>query len=151
MRGSGGVRRLAFGAVWACVAGCGRPAERAPADTASRESATAPASVGATAVTRPAALDTRDVRDTLAAFIARERLTTLARECYAFEDAPEDPPYSFAVREKHDGRCGGDPNTAPRLFNIQWDAAGGRVITDARGLAAGRVDTLAGPRFVAPR
>jgi hypothetical protein len=87
------------------------------------------------------AQDSAAAFDTLAAIIARAHLTSLRRECYVFEDQPGTAPYAFTVREKHGGRCGGDPNVAPRLFDITWDPATGIVTTDARRVD-GEFDTL---------
>ncbi|WP_338846879.1 hypothetical protein V8J88_24320 [Massilia sp. W12] len=37
------------------------------------------------------------------------------------------------VREQHDAQCGGDPDTAPRLFSLQiW--RDGRVLSDAASM-----------------
>jgi len=40
------------------------------------------------------------------------------------------------VRERHGGKCGGDPKTSPRLFSIAVDDASGAVWTDARSLVS---------------
>ncbi len=98
--------------------------------------------------------DTAAVLDTLRAVVARNRMTTLPPTCLAFVPDPAAPPYAFDVREVHDAAlgCEGDPATAPRLFGIRWDTAGG-IITDAWGQVDGVEDTLRGPTYrrAAPR
>lgn len=40
-------------------------------------------------------------------------------ECVSLQPVP--PRWTFIVREEHAGRCGGDPLSAPRLFDIVVD------------------------------
>ena len=69
--------------------------------------------------------------------VAAYRLTRLASDCLMFQirDASQGQSYDVIVREKHDDACGGDLNTAPRLFTIQV-AADGRLRSDARTLTS---------------
>ena len=89
-----------------------------------------------------AAFDTAAVLDTLVRVIREQQLTTLAPACYSFEPDRGATPYHFTVREVHGGACGGDPQTAPRLFSIRWDPTTGDVETDAREPADGATDTI---------
>lgn len=85
--------------------------------------------VGAPRATAAVPLTDAAAEDTLARVIAETRLTTLPRECYAFE--PDDSArYRYSVREVHNRRCGGDPNTAPRMFDVRLDPATGAVLSD---------------------
>lgn len=91
---------------------------------------TAP-TVGVTSTARPArpALSEEAAEDTLARVIRQTQLTTLRPECYSFEES-DSTPYEYSVREVHNRRCGGDPNTAPRIFDIRLDPATGAVLSD---------------------
>ena len=62
--------------------------------------------------------------------IVKNRLTALKEECYVFivDDKPSS--YEIDVREKHNRECGGDPNTAPRLFGYVVDKNTGKMKTD---------------------
>ncbi len=53
------------------------------------------------------------------AAIAQGHWTNLAAECLSFQ--PMKPDWSFIVREEHNQHCGGDPLTAPRLFDVHVD------------------------------
>ena len=89
-----------------------------------------------------AAFDTTSVLDPLVRIIREQRLTTLTPACYSFERDADATPYRFTVREVHSAACGGDPQTAPRLFSIAWDAKTGDVETDAFRAADGVTDTI---------
>lgn len=66
------------------------------------------------------ALDSAAVRDTLQAVIETYDLAGgLRPECYTLKAWPGQPPVSVTLREVHDARCGGDPNTAPRIVSFQ--------------------------------
>lgn len=111
----------------ACLAACssesrvGKPPAAIP-DSGGRMTAAAPAHARADPTDSAA-------QDTLARVIAQMQLTTLRRECYAFEPA-DGRRHRYTVREVHGGSCGGDPNTGPRLFDLQFDPATGAVLSD---------------------
>jgi hypothetical protein len=59
-------------------------------------------------------------------------MTALPEECLGFHvEAPEIDTLYVDVRETHNDRCGGDPETAPRLFTIIVDKQSGAMKTDA--------------------
>lgn len=62
------------------------------------------------------------------AAIAQGHWTSLAGECLSFE--PATPEWTFVVREEHTDACGGDPLTAPRLFDVKVDPWTGVVTKD---------------------
>ena len=65
--------------------------------------------------------------------VKRNRLITVAEECvsYNFDATPKDY-YVVDVRENHrNPKCGGDPNTAPRLFSVRVSRTSGGMSTDA--------------------
>lgn len=65
--------------------------------------------------------------------VAEHRLTTLSDECLTFivgEETAE--AFHIDIREKHDAACGGDPDTAPRLFSYIVRKVDGALATDAR-------------------
>jgi hypothetical protein len=43
--------------------------------------------------------------------------------------------YLVEVRELHNAKCGGDPSTSPRLFNLRITIGGQDVWTDANSPA----------------
>lgn len=63
--------------------------------------------------------------------VEKHKLTTLKTECLMFVDEEAETSYLIDVREKHDEKCGGDPETAPRLFSYEIDKRSGRMKTDA--------------------
>jgi hypothetical protein len=123
----------AFGLTPICVAlvvltgACQRPPGDASrsAQGAGESATTATPGAGTTTATADAWIDT------LLAVIAQQRMTTLTAECLSFEADPDSMPLSYAVREKHSTACGGDPETAPRLFSIAIDTMTGAVSSDA--------------------
>jgi hypothetical protein len=111
----------------------------APASVARPAAAPAPAgSVAPAATARSGAgtamksLGEEDAILRVAAMIRKHHLTELADACllYATDQADADS-IDIDVREKHDAACGGDPDTAPRLFSFKLDRATGRLTTDA--------------------
>ncbi len=46
------------------------------------------------------------------------------------------------LRERHDAKCGGDPGTAPRLFDVIVDRQNGQMATDASDPADGGMTML---------
>lgn len=91
---------------------------------------------------RPPALDSAAVQDTLKHLIATYDLASgIKPGCYAVE-SDSGPAVSVTLREVHNARCGGDPNTAPRISSFRWDPASGRLITDRWSLSEAREDTV---------
>ncbi len=72
------------------------------------------------------------------AAIRSHRLTALADECLQFSVSTPDPAtFAVEVRENHRRtECGGDPQTAPRLFDVRVDRATAAMTTNANGDAA---------------
>jgi len=70
--------------------------------------------------------------------IRKHKLTSLSDECldYLVDDS-DGATIDIDVHEKHDAKCGGDPNTSPRLFSFKLDRASGQLTTDALDLADG--------------
>lgn len=66
----------------------------------------------------------------VAASVARHKLTRLSPECLTFTADKTPGGYTVEVREKHSPQCGGDPETAPRLFSYEIDQASGRMRID---------------------
>lgn len=89
-----------------------------------------------TLVSKPA-IDSATAFRTLERVIAETRLTTLKPPCYVFEDMDGSPAYSFVVREHHTPKCGGDPETGPRLFTVYYDTAKASVSTDNDNVSTG--------------
>lgn len=68
--------------------------------------------------------------------VKKNKLTTLPMECLFFmESSSNDIYYEIDVREKHDQKCGGDPETAPRLMSYEVDKKTGKMRTDSSVLA----------------
>lgn len=75
--------------------------------------------------------------DTIRSAMARHQLTVLDSTCLQLEsETALAPLVSYTVRERHTGKCAGDPNTAPRLFRIAVDTLTWIVSTDARSTTA---------------
>ena len=71
--------------------------------------------------------------------IRKNKLTTLADECitYRFDGEQVKDAFVVDVSENHSrSSCGGDPNTAPRLFSVRVAKADGAMTTD-QGSATG--------------
>lgn len=64
------------------------------------------------------------------AALEKHQLTSLKTECLFFDAGEEGDNYQINVHEKHDATCGGDPNTAPRLFTLTVAKADGKVSVD---------------------
>ena len=82
-----------------------------------------------TAAAAPVANEDAAFAAALAA-LEKHQLTSLKTECLFFDAAEEGDNYQIDVREKHDATCGGDPNTAPRLFTLTVAKADGKVSVD---------------------
>ncbi|UPG88575.1 hypothetical protein L2Y96_14225 [Luteibacter aegosomaticola] len=74
--------------------------------------------------------------------IARHHLTSLAPACLALMSEDLTNGWSIDVHELHDEKCGGDPETSPRLFTIDVDATTGAMTTDALDPADGEMQSL---------
>lgn len=53
------------------------------------------------------------------AAIARGHWSSVDANCLSLE--PSAPEWTFVVREEHNDACGGDPLTAPHLFDVKVD------------------------------
>lgn len=76
--------------------------------------------------------------------IRKNRLTDKADECIAYQFDPTSlkDAYVVEVRENHRyAKCGGDPNTSPRMFTVRVAKTGGALSTDS-GSAAGEFHPL---------
>src|SRR5262249_23317166 len=75
--------------------------------------------------------------------IRRRQLTKLADDCLSYNlDSSEKEDYVVSVHENHrDPKCGGDPQTSPRLFSIRVNRKTGAMSTDA-GSPAGEHHSL---------
>lgn len=63
--------------------------------------------------------------------IEKNRLSGLPTECLAFyENTETDEFFEIDVREKHNEKCGGDPDFAPRLFSYRVHKKDGSLCTD---------------------
>ncbi|MFZ7156911.1 hypothetical protein ACLS0M_09405 [Avibacterium avium] len=66
--------------------------------------------------------------------IIKNQLSPLPLDCIMFTEMHTEshsPNYQIDVRENHNSQCGGDPNTAPRLFSYLVNKITGRLQTDA--------------------
>lgn len=117
--------------------------EQAPAAAASVASPATPASsaspaTAASVASAPASNDDDAVIERVGAVIRKHQLTTLQSTCldYVVDDS-DGATVAVDVHEKHDAKCGGDPETSPRLFSFKLDRASGQLSTDALDLADG--------------
>ncbi|WP_439291473.1 hypothetical protein [Lonepinella koalarum] len=61
----------------------------------------------------------------------QETLTRLPFHCVLFVEAKEiDNAFIVDVRENHNAQCGGDPETAPRLFSVEINKQTGESAID---------------------
>ena len=64
--------------------------------------------------------------------IKKHQLTRLTSDCIKLEvDGASEGTYAVQVYEVHDAKCGGDPETEPRLFSVNVKPQTGEVWTDA--------------------
>lgn len=64
--------------------------------------------------------------------VKKNQLTTLERECLLFVESDEtETYYAVDVRENHNEKCGGDPETAPRLMSYEVKKKSGKLCTDS--------------------
>lgn len=63
-------------------------------------------------------------------------LTTRSMDCliYEVQENKFEGKIMVDVREKHGGKCGGDPSTSPRAFSIGFDETTGEIWSDAKSL-----------------
>lgn len=131
----------------ACSPSAPPAGQAVPAAPAAASTAPAPASSVAVAAQEPAKSDEAAsaegdgdsaVIQRVDAVIRKHHLTTLADTCldYMVDDS-DGATVDIDVHEKHDTRCGGDPETSPRLFSFKLDRASGQLSTDALDLADG--------------
>lgn len=117
-----------------------------PSSSQDEHTATAPAPAATAAKPAPASSAGTDadadaddaVIERVSVVIRKHHLTSLKDECidYLVDDS-DGATIDIDVHEKHDDRCGGDPNTSPRLFSFKLDRASGQLTTDALDLADG--------------
>ena len=77
--------------------------------------------------------------------IRKHLLTDRADECLSFHFDPVSvkDAYVVEIRENHrHAKCGGDPNTSPRLFSIRVSKSNGSMTTD-HGSASGEFHAIA--------
>lgn len=65
--------------------------------------------------------------------IEKHKLTSLHRECLLFISDDKGDYYEIEVRENHNEKCGGDPQTAPRLFKYEVNKYSAEMQTDEPG------------------
>jgi hypothetical protein len=63
--------------------------------------------------------------------VHRYQLTPLTDESILLEVTESPTEFDVLMRERHSQRCGGDPETGPRLFNILVRKRDGRLSSDA--------------------
>lgn len=64
--------------------------------------------------------------------VEKNHLTPLKLECLIFMESGETPQvYMVDVRENHNEKCGGDPETAPRLMSYEINKQTGKMCTDS--------------------
>lgn len=60
--------------------------------------------------------------------VEKNKLTSLKKECLMFVESEQTDVYYYVdVREVHNETCGGDPETAPRLFTYSVNKAKGFI------------------------
>lgn len=87
----------------------------------------------APAPSQPAADAGKSDLDLITKAILKFKLTTLKPECLTYVEAEKVPGALLVraeVREKHDATCGGDPNVAPRLFEVRVNKETGETWAD---------------------
>lgn len=69
---------------------------------------------------------------------AQHKLVSHEIECLSFEEEDVvNGKIHIKVREVHNEKCGGDPQTAPRLFSFEVDTATGEYKTDRYSIILG--------------
>ena len=133
---------LGAGLVVLALVACSSPSQSQDEQTSSPAGQpAAPATVAAPASSASAASQPSDddaVIERVSAVIKKHHLTSLQEECIDYMvDSSDGATVDIDVHEKHDEKCGGDPNTSPRLFSFKLDRASGQLTTDALDLADG--------------
>jgi len=68
----------------------------------------------------------------------QHKLVSLSNDCLSFEEGEAvNGKKHIEVREEHNEKCGGDPQTAPRLFSFEVDVATGEYKTDRYSIITG--------------
>ncbi len=78
--------------------------------------------------------------------IEKNKLTKLKQECLSLVEKKQNNPtyYEIDIREIHNDKCGGDPNTAPRLMTYRVNKQDGTLQSDAFELAERHNETWSG-------
>lgn len=64
--------------------------------------------------------------------VVKNKLTTLPLSCLSFIESDENAQsYSVDVLEKHNAKCGGDLDVAPRLMSYEVNKKTGQLCTDS--------------------
>lgn len=129
------------GLVILALVACSSPSQSQDEQASEPDVPAAPATVVAPASSASAARPASDddaVIAQVSAVIKKHQLTSLKDECldYMVDDS-DGATIDIDVHEKHDAKCGGDPDTSPRLFSFKLDRASGQLTTDALDLADG--------------
>lgn len=69
--------------------------------------------------------------DLVAKSVMKNKLTSLKLDCLMFMENETSNYYEIDIRENHNPKCGGDPETAPRLMSYQVNKKNGRLCTDS--------------------
>jgi hypothetical protein len=122
---------LAFSAAVLCITAC---SGSNGGQTASGESteARSDADAQAKAMLKPTVPDTQAAVARVTASIVKNKLTKVAPDCLSFIPYASDAQgFVVDVHEIHDSKCGGDPQSQPRVFSFMVDRMSGRMQTDA--------------------
>lgn len=64
--------------------------------------------------------------------VEKNRLLDIPKECvFLMENGSTEAYWGIDVRENHNEKCGGDPNTAPRLMSYEVNKQTGKLCTDS--------------------
>jgi hypothetical protein len=62
--------------------------------------------------------------------VLRYYLTSLREECFVLDVEELKTYFDVGVRERHNAECGGNPEIAPKLFNVRVRKKDGRLTSD---------------------
>lgn len=129
------------GLVILALVACSSPSQSQDEQTSESDAPSASATVAAPAHSASVASSPSDddaVIAQVSAMIRKHQLTSLKDECldYMVDDS-DGATIDIDVHEKHDSKCGGDPDTSPRLFSFKLDRTSGQLTTDALDLSDG--------------
>lgn len=66
------------------------------------------------------------------ASVKKNKLLSLPLDCVSFVESGEDNAYfHIDIREKHNEKCGGDPQSSPRIMSYQVHKSTGKLCTDS--------------------